>query len=204
VPPSYRLALSPVGQQQDIDTIALRYSEEWWLQQLAARNLSAIWLRSKYPHNYEITAVEAYMDLYQLTGDPKYLAAVDGFYEMFREHWMHIGGTVAIKEWKLYPPGSYFLDTWVSVLFPLRPHAITTRYLFLLPTLWQGNTAHFNGNCTLDPNHLPDPPCPLPLKPLGNSGADPEGTGTIICKGGTVNIDFALLLAFAIAASDVV
>lgn len=108
-----RLALSPVGQQQDVDTIALRYSEEWWLHQLAARNLSAIWLRSKYPHNYEITAIEAYMDLYQLTAEPKYLAAVDGFYAMFREHWMHVGGTVAIKEWKLYPPGSYFLDTWV-------------------------------------------------------------------------------------------
>jgi hypothetical protein len=47
---------------------------------------------------------------------------------------MHIGGTVAIKEWKLYPPDSYFLDTW-------------------------GNTVHFNGNCTLDPAKLPDPPC---------------------------------------------
>ena len=46
--------------------------------------LSAIWLRSKYPHNYEITAIEAYMDLYQLTAEPKYLAAVDGFFEMFR------------------------------------------------------------------------------------------------------------------------
>ena len=42
-----------VGQQQDVDTVALRYEEEWWLRQLAARNLSAIWLRSKYPHNCE-------------------------------------------------------------------------------------------------------------------------------------------------------
>jgi hypothetical protein len=53
-----RLALSAVGQQQDLDVAALRYAEDWWLQQLAARNTSAIWLRSKYPHNYEITAVE--------------------------------------------------------------------------------------------------------------------------------------------------
>jgi len=36
---------------------------------------------------------------------------VDGFWEIFRDHWLHVGGTVAIKEWKLYPPGSYFLDT---------------------------------------------------------------------------------------------
>lgn len=37
------------------------------------------------------------MDMYELTGDPKYLAAVDGFWEMFRKYWLHIGGTVAIK-----------------------------------------------------------------------------------------------------------
>lgn len=80
-----RLALSAVGQQQDVDTVALRYAEDWWLEQLAARNLSAIWLRSKYPHNYEITAIEAYMDMYQLTADPKYLSAVDGFWEMFKQ-----------------------------------------------------------------------------------------------------------------------
>ena len=97
--------------------------EEWWLQQLARQNLSAIWLRSKYPHNYEITAIEAYMDLYELTGDTKYLAAVDGFYAMFREHWMHVGGTVAIKEWRLYPPDSYFLDTWVSHLLSTIMHS---------------------------------------------------------------------------------
>lgn len=49
---------------------AYRYGEPWWLQQLASRNLSSIWLRSLYPHNYEITAIEAYMDLYHITGDP--------------------------------------------------------------------------------------------------------------------------------------
>ena len=50
-----RLALSAVGQQQDVDTIAKQYQENWWLRELAARNLSAVWLRSYYPHNYEIT-----------------------------------------------------------------------------------------------------------------------------------------------------
>jgi hypothetical protein len=70
-----------------------------------------VWLRSLYPHNYEITAVEGYMDLYHITGEPLYLDAVDGFWGMFRDHWLHVGGTVAIKEWMLYPPGSYFLDT---------------------------------------------------------------------------------------------
>ena len=143
-----RLALSPVGQQQDIDTIALRYSEEWWLQQLAVRNLSAIWLRSKYPHNYEITAIEAYMDLYQLTANPKYLAAVDGFYAMFREHWLHVGGTVAIKEWKLYPPGSYFLDTWVSHL--LLTCWVLVHILCMLMHCFSTRSCHFSRS------HAPD------------------------------------------------
>ena len=45
-----RLALSAVGEQQDVDTLTHGYQEEWWLEQLARRNASAIWLRSKYPH----------------------------------------------------------------------------------------------------------------------------------------------------------
>ena len=59
-------------------------SEEWWLEQLAARNSTAIWLRSYYPHNYEITAVEAYMDLYQITGNAKYPRFL-----MTRTSWSH-------------------------------------------------------------------------------------------------------------------
>jgi hypothetical protein len=88
-----------------------RYAEGWWLQQLAARNVSAIWQRSYYPHNYEITAIEAYMDAFQISGKPLYLDAVDGFHEMFAAHFLMVGGSVAIKEWKLYPPGSYYVDT---------------------------------------------------------------------------------------------
>ena len=42
------------------------------------------------------------MDLYQITGDQFYLDAVDGFVDMFAEHFLHVGGTVAIKEWKVY------------------------------------------------------------------------------------------------------
>lgn len=105
-----RLALSSVGIQSDVDVL-YRYSEDWWLNQLASKNSSAIWLRSYYPHNYEITSIEAYMDLYQITGDIKYLNAVDGFWDMFKESFLHLGGTVAIKEWKLYPPKSYYIDT---------------------------------------------------------------------------------------------
>ena len=46
-----------------------------------------------------------------LAGNTTYLEAIDGFYDMFHAHWLHVGGSMAIKEWKLYPPGSYYLDT---------------------------------------------------------------------------------------------
>jgi hypothetical protein len=39
-------------------------------------------------------AVEAYMDLYQITGRELYINAVDGFVEMFAVHFLHLGGTV--------------------------------------------------------------------------------------------------------------
>ena len=46
------------------------YQENWWLDGLAARNESMIWLREA-SHNYEITAFEAYFDLYVLTGEQR-------------------------------------------------------------------------------------------------------------------------------------
>jgi hypothetical protein len=33
------------------------------------------------------------MDLFELTQEQKYLDAVDGFWEMFRAGWLHVGGT---------------------------------------------------------------------------------------------------------------
>lgn len=105
-----RLALSPVGTWGDVQLVQQLYEEEWWLKALAARDLEAVWMRHYYPHNYEITAWEAFADMAVITGDPKYLAAVDGAWEMLREHWMHVGGSVAINENQLYPPDSYFLE----------------------------------------------------------------------------------------------
>ena len=37
------------------------------------------------------------MDLFELSGQRKYIDAVDGFWQMFRQHWLHVGGSVAIK-----------------------------------------------------------------------------------------------------------
>ena len=94
----------------DIKVVMDLYEEQWWLEQLAARELRAIWMRHWYPHNYEITAFEAFLDMAVITGKPIYLEAVKGAWEMMRAHWIHVGGSIAINERELYPPGSYFLS----------------------------------------------------------------------------------------------
>jgi hypothetical protein len=105
-----RMALSPVGTWADARVVADLYEEEWWLAALAARDPNAIWMRHYYPHNYEVTALEAFADMGVITGDPKYLAAVDGAWDLLRASWIHVGGSFAINENQLYPPGSYFLE----------------------------------------------------------------------------------------------
>jgi hypothetical protein len=52
-----RLAMSSVGTQQDYQLVQDLMQEDWWLQQLIARNLSAIWRRNWFPHNYEVELV---------------------------------------------------------------------------------------------------------------------------------------------------
>jgi hypothetical protein len=63
-------------------------------------------------HNYQMTGVEAYMDLYILTGKAVYLDAVMGAWEMHRDPvagFIHVGGSLAINEGGVYEPGSYWL-----------------------------------------------------------------------------------------------
>eukprot|EP00035_Acanthoeca_spectabilis_P012295 m.219527 g.219527 ORF g.219527 m.219527 type:complete len:991 (+) comp15583_c0_seq1:238-3210(+) len=105
-----RVAGSSVGTARDVQVVQSLYQENWWLEALAARNLSQIWQRQS-AHNYEITAFEAYFDMYVLTGEPRYLAAVEGAWDMMRGYWIHVGGSIAINEGGTYPPGSYYLNT---------------------------------------------------------------------------------------------
>ena len=103
-----RVATSPVGTKRDVQVVQDLYQEDWWLRMLAARNTSAVWRRQS-AHNYEITALEAYLDMYMLTGEARYIEAMDGAWDLFRDFWIHVGGSIAINEGALYPPGSYFL-----------------------------------------------------------------------------------------------
>ena len=114
-----RMATSSVGRQRDVDAIATLYQEDEWLRALAAKDPKAVWQKRWFPHNYEVTAFEAYFDMWVMTGNATYKRAVDGAWEMFRESFLHVGGSMALNEgsngtnlssglW--YPPKSYYLE----------------------------------------------------------------------------------------------
>jgi uncharacterized protein len=105
---STRMYLSPLGRRDDLDLILKHYQEEWWLDQLAAADDKAIYDRPE-SHCYEITAFEAYLDLYRITGEMRYLHAVLNAWDMLREKWEMPGGSWALCERRRYPPGSYQL-----------------------------------------------------------------------------------------------
>jgi DUF1680 family protein len=109
--PSTRVYFSPVGDPQDIYTVQRYFQENYWMDQMAKRDVKAIWLYPyDRPHNYLLTGIEPYLDLYRATGEKKYLDAASGGWDLYHDNWEHIGGSIAICEGTdLYPPKSYFL-----------------------------------------------------------------------------------------------
>lgn len=107
-----RLYFTPVGKAADIQVLQRYFQENYWLKDLEARRVDAIW---QYPydraHSYLLTFLEAYLDLYRATGDERYLNAVQGGWELFREHWQSIGGAISIIEYAHCPPGSNSLQS---------------------------------------------------------------------------------------------
>jgi DUF1680 family protein len=101
---------SPAGKPKDLQVIQQYFQENYWLDELAARDPKAIWKYPyDHPHNYLLTSIVPYFDLYRATGKQKYLDAAQGGWELFHENWIHIGGSVAICEGNKYPPKSYYL-----------------------------------------------------------------------------------------------
>ena len=98
--------LSPLGRPDDLELIRKHYQEDWWLDQLLAKDDRAIYDRPE-AHCYEITAFEAYLDLFQITGEIKYLQAVLNAWELLRNEWEMPGGSWALCEARRYPPKSY-------------------------------------------------------------------------------------------------
>ena len=105
-----RMYFTPVGEPADIQVIQRYFQENYWIDQLAAREEGAIWQYPySEPHCYLLTNLEAYMDLYCATGDPRYLHMVEGGWELFHDHWEFPGGSIAIIEFYDCPPDSYIL-----------------------------------------------------------------------------------------------
>jgi uncharacterized protein len=109
--PSTRMYFTPVGKPGDILVVQRYFQENYWMKQMAARDPASIWLYPyDRPHNYLLTAIEPYLDLYRATGDKKYLDAASGAWDLYHEDWEHVGGSIAICEGTdLYPPKSYYL-----------------------------------------------------------------------------------------------
>ncbi|MBJ7284873.1 MAG: glycoside hydrolase family 127 protein [Akkermansiaceae bacterium] len=106
--PSTRMYFTPVGKPEDLLVVQRYFQENYWMDQLAKREEKAIWLYPyDRPHNYLVTGIEPYLDLYRATGVKKYLDAALGGWDLYRDHWEHIGGLISISEGtSLYPPDS--------------------------------------------------------------------------------------------------
>ena len=115
---------SPIGTQRDLEVAAEYYQENWRLAQFILGEKSQTWGlgvepivhkrdvygRQHYPHGYELTAIEAYLDLYRATGTHLYLNAVEGAYEMYKQGWQHPGGGIVMIEKEEMFPECYWLS----------------------------------------------------------------------------------------------
>ncbi|BCM88625.1 hypothetical protein IAD21_00466 [Abditibacteriota bacterium] len=105
-----RTYFTPIGKSADLQVIQRYFQENYWLDELSKRDPKAIWQYPyDHPHNYLITSLEPYLDLYRATGEKRYLDAATGGWDLYHNHWEHIGGSIAICEGDSYPPDSNFL-----------------------------------------------------------------------------------------------
>lgn len=105
-----RLALSPLGKPADAQVIQRFYQEDQWLRGLGRREPKQVW-QYPYdrPHCYLLTDIEAWLDMYLITGDPLYHDAALGAWELYRDHWQQAGGSISIIEFEVDPPDSNYL-----------------------------------------------------------------------------------------------
>jgi uncharacterized protein len=105
-----RMGTSPMGNPADSQVIQRYYQEDAWLKGLAKHEKEQVW-QYPYdrPHCYLLTNLEAYLDMYLITGDPLYYNAVLGAWELYRAHWQQAGGSISIIEFEKDPPDSDYL-----------------------------------------------------------------------------------------------
>ena len=106
-----RLYDAPVGVQKDVDVAIRHYQEDWWLDQIIAKDHRAIYAHpGNHPHSTLLTTLEGYCDLYRATGNEKYLLAVKTALSMYEDKWQHVGGGINMCEHDQYYPGCNWLD----------------------------------------------------------------------------------------------
>jgi DUF1680 family protein len=105
-----RMCTSQMGKPEDAQVIQRYYQENAWLKGLAKHEKEQVW-QYPYdrPHCYLLTNLEAYLDMYLITGDPLYYNAVLGAWELYRAHWQQAGGSISIIEFEKDPPDSNYL-----------------------------------------------------------------------------------------------
>jgi hypothetical protein len=97
-----------IGVPEDIQVLQRYFQLNSWLDQLIARDPSAIWqYQYERVHSYLIIVLNAYMDMYMATGEPRYLDAMHGAWDIFREHFMHAGGSISVIESYKFPPQQF-------------------------------------------------------------------------------------------------
>ena len=112
-----RVARSPVGKPADAQVIQRYFQEDEWLRGLARREEKQVW-QYPYdrPHCYLLTDIEAYLDMYLITGEPLYHDAALGAWELYRAHWQQAGGSISIIEFEKDPPDSNYLRQKIGEL----------------------------------------------------------------------------------------
>ena len=103
--------MSPVGKPADAQVVQRYFQESAWLKGLARHEKEQVW-QYPYdrPHCYLLITLEAYLDMYLITGDPLYYDAVLGAWELYRAHWQQAGGSISIIEFEEDPPDSNYLQ----------------------------------------------------------------------------------------------
>lgn len=106
------LAETEVGKEEDILFNQTYLDQKFWEDELIRRNPVAF---SNYPgerpHCYDLLELLSLAYEYRLTGDPHYLEALLGGWEIYQRYYKHLGGDAAICESNgPYYPGTYQMD----------------------------------------------------------------------------------------------
>jgi len=105
--------LSEAGVIDDLLVAEKYYDQDYWINELINKEpLCISHYPGERPHCYDLLGLEAFIDEYKATGAAKYLDAVLGGWDIYKNNYKHVGGATAICESDgPYPPQSYYITT---------------------------------------------------------------------------------------------